>query len=61
MTALRPARRTLRILSLAVALGVALPGCALFQPERVALRSTSLETLPPTPIGTGVTVPGQPG
>jgi len=37
-----------------------LSSCALFQPERVALRSTSLETLPPTPLGPGAAA-GSPG
>ena len=61
MTAFRPDRRTVRILSLTVALALVLPACALFQPERVALRSTAYETLPPTPLGAGATVPGRPG
>ena len=46
----RPVSRTFRALMIATALGLALPSCALFKPERVALRSTALETLPPTPI-----------
>jgi ABC-type branched-subunit amino acid transport system substrate-binding protein len=55
----RGVRRS-RAAACAILLAV-LPGCALFKPERVAIRSTSVETLPPTPIVPGATVPGQPG
>ena len=51
MTTSRPVSRTFRALMIATALGLALPSCALFKAERVALRSTALETLPrPAPM-----------
>ena len=37
---------------------LALSSCALFRPERVAVRTTSLQTLPPTPIGSNLASPG---
>ena len=61
MTTSRPISRTLRILIVAAALAVALPACALFKAERVAIRSKTVQTLPPTPITPGQTVAGTPG
>ncbi len=56
-----PARSTLsgfRFLASAAALALGLSSCALFHPERVAVRTTSLQTLPPTPIGSNAASPG---
>lgn len=61
MTPPRPRTQASRALVVAAALVVALPACALFKAERVALRSTTVETLPPTPIAPDQTVGATPG
>lgn len=48
-----------RAAALAAVVILALPACALFSPERVAIRTVVTETLPPTPIAPGQTIPGQ--
>lgn len=50
-----------RFLASVTALALTLSSCALFRPERVAIRSTSLQTLPPTPIAPGSTIAASPG
>src|SRR5438876_468042 len=57
MIASRSRFRSARFLASATALALTLASCALFQPERVAVRSTSLETLPPTPLAPGAAGP----
>ena len=61
MTTSRRRYRTVRFLASASALALALSSCALFKPERVAIRSAGFTTLSPTPIAPGATVPGAPG
>ena len=58
MTTSRSSFRKVRFLASATSLMLALCSCALFQPERVAVRTTSLQTLPPTPIGSNAATPG---
>jgi len=53
--------RRFRFLASATVLCFALSSCALFQRERVAIHSSSLETLPPTPLIAGGTTPASPG
>jgi ABC-type branched-subunit amino acid transport system substrate-binding protein len=52
--------RSFRFLASATALALMLSSCALFKPERVEIRSSSLETLSPTPIAPGSTVAASP-
>ncbi|MGH2785872.1 MAG: ABC transporter substrate-binding protein [Actinomycetota bacterium] len=61
MSTSRPDPRRSRALVVAAALVVALPACSLFKAERVALRSTVVETLSPTPISPGQTIAATPG
>lgn len=61
MSAPHPRSRASRALVVAAALVVALPACALFKAERVALRTTTVETLSPSPIAPGQTLPPSPG
>ena len=56
-----PRFRKFRFLACAMALALASSSCALFQPERVAIRSSGLETLPPTPLASGSTIGASPG
>ena len=53
--------RNLRILAFATALALALTSCALFKNERVAIRSETVQTLPPTPIAPGSSLGASPG
>ena len=53
--------RSFRFLASVTALALTLSSCALFKPERVAIRSSTLQTLSPTPIAPGSTIAASPG
>jgi branched-chain amino acid transport system substrate-binding protein len=61
MTTSRRRFRKVRYLASATCFAFAMSSCALFQAERVAVRTSTLETLSPTPIASGATAGGTPG